>query len=428
MLTKDGKSILVDDAPITRTRLTKEGYLVADVRAARTGIYLYRGDEVDMPTMDVVRVYRPPETVFSKETLKSFTSLDVTNEHPSELVDSKNWKKHAVGHTGEDVARDGEYVRVSLILRDQAIIDMVKTGKRGLSFGYTCDVEPTPGKTKDGEEYDAVQTNLVGNHLAVVSLGRAGSECRIQDQSHSSKGSRTMDPNIPTLRTVLVDGIPVQATDASAQVIDTLQRRLQEANSKTLQEAEGHAMATQAKDAEIATLKADLAKSDGQLGTKDAEIATLKAQVSDAAKIDAMVSERTDVLTKAKGLGLSDADLKGKTNQEVIKLSVSKRLGDQAVQGKSEDYVRCAFDFLSAQQGQGGSQRNSGYSFTPTDIFADQQVHREDPLAAAFRGQGFPVQDQSSSAEVAHKQMVADLESAWKPQSQQNLSQQVKVN
>jgi hypothetical protein len=83
MLTKDGKSILVDDAPITRTRLTKEGYLVADVRAARTGIYLYRGDEVDMPTMDVVRVYRPPETVFSKETLKSFTSLDVTNEHPS---------------------------------------------------------------------------------------------------------------------------------------------------------------------------------------------------------------------------------------------------------------------------------------------------------------------------------------------------------
>jgi hypothetical protein len=90
--------------------------------------------------------------------------------------------------------------------------------------------------------------------------------------------------------------------------------------------------------------------------------------------------------------------------------------------------VRCAFDFLSAQQGQGGSQRNSGYSFTPTDIFADQQVHREDPLAAAFRGQGFPVQDQSSSAEVAHKQMVADLESAWKPQSQQNLSQQVKVN
>jgi hypothetical protein len=365
--------------------------------------------------MDVVRVYRPPETVFSKQTLKSFTSLDVTNDHPPELVDSENWKKYAVGHTGEDVTRDGEFVRVPLILRDQATIDAVKTGKRGLSFGYTCDVEPTPGRTKDGEEYDAVQTNMVGNHLAVVPLGRAGSECRIQDQRDPSLKGPTNMPgeNTTTLRTVLVDGIPVQATDASAQVIDTLQRRLQDSNSKILQEAESHARATQAKDSEITSIKADLAKKDGELGTKDAEIATLKAQVSDAAKIDALVAERTDVLSRAKGLGLSDADLKGKTNQEVIKLSVSKRLGDQAVQGKSEDYVRCAFDFLSAQQGQGGSQRNSGHSFTPTDIFADQQVHREDPLAQAFRSQGFPVQDQQDP-EAEHRKMVSDMESAWK--------------
>ena len=209
--------------------------------------------------------------------------------------------------------------------------------------------------------------------------------------------------NTPTLRTVLVDGIPVQATDASAQVIETLQRRLQDANSKTLQEAESNARAVQAKDSEITSLKAGLAKKDGELGTKDAEIATLKAQVSDAAKVDAMVAERTDVLTRARGLGLSDQEVKGKTNQEVIKLAVAKRLSDQAIQGRSDDYVRCAFDFLSSGQARE----------TPFSQGSPVQDRAQDPLAAAFMGQGFPLRD-SQDPEAEHRKMVSDMESAWK--------------
>jgi hypothetical protein len=410
MLTLDGKPVLIDTATLSKSRLTREGFLVADVLAARSGIYLYRGDEVGIPDKDMVRVYRPESTVFAKDTLRSFTSLDVTNDHPPELITAQNWRDFAVGHTGEDVARDGEYVRVSLIVRDHDTIKEIQAGKRGLSFGYTCDVEPTPGQTPDGQAYDAIQKNLIGNHLAVVASGRAGETCRIEDRKfqptvHTPHEGAAAMPGEVTLKTVLVDGIPVQATDVSAQVIDTLQQRLKDVAAKDT-----------AKDTKIVSLKAEIAKRDGELGTKDAEIATLKAQVTDASKIDALVSERVDVLTKAKVVGLSDRELTGKTNQELIRSAVIRRLGDQAVQGKSDDYVRCAFDFLAKGTGTAPA------SAAPRD--------HQDPLAQAFRQGGLPQFDQGSQdvVEVEHRKMVTDLESAWKTPVFNNRSQTGRAN
>lgn len=58
----DYRSVLiVDRAEIAdKPRRTADGYLVADVRAARTGIQQYRAVEVGRPELDVVNVYRPP--------------------------------------------------------------------------------------------------------------------------------------------------------------------------------------------------------------------------------------------------------------------------------------------------------------------------------------------------------------------------------
>jgi uncharacterized protein len=389
MLTLDGKPVFYDEAPITRKRMTREGYLVADVRAARSGIYHYRGSEVGMPDKDIVRVYRSPETVFDKRTMRSFTSLDVTNEHPPELVNSTNWDRYAVGHTGEDVARDGEYIRVPIMVRDQAVIDDVNQGKVGLSFGYTCDVEPTPGVTPQGEQYDAVQKNLTGNHLAICHMGRAGSECRIEDSTPKKESRQMPDTNI---RTVLVDGIPVQATDASATVIDTLQGRIKKANEHNLKLVSDHAN-------EVKVLSEKISAADKALAERDVKIKALEDAVTkanDAGSIDQLVADRVDVLTKAKALGLKDEEVKGKTNEDVIKLAVAKKLGDSVVAGKSIDYVRCAFDL---------------YSNDPVP------ARDHDPLAEAVRRSGGiasgAVTDESAAIE-AHNKMVADMESAWK--------------
>src|SRR5690606_27126345 len=71
-----------------------------------------------------------------------------------------------------------------LITHADTIADIDK-GKRELSCGYSCDLEHVPGEWIDprtgvAHRYDAIQRNIRGNHVAVVSKGRAGPEARVR--------------------------------------------------------------------------------------------------------------------------------------------------------------------------------------------------------------------------------------------------------
>lgn len=135
------------------------------------------------------------------------------------------------------------------------------------------------------------------------------------------------------LKTVLVDGIPIETTDAAAVVIDTLQKRVADAEKKI-----GDAKATN---------DAALAAKDKELGAKDAEIAKLKATQIDDAKLDELVTARTAVIAKAK---IVDKDVKteGVAIPAMRRAAVAARLGDEAVKDKSDDYVEALFDGLAA--------------------------------------------------------------------------------
>jgi len=161
------------------TRKREGGYLVADARVARTGIQLYNGSEVGRPDLATVRVYRSPEAVFDKAAMSSFANIPITNDHPSEPVTADNWSQYARGQTDGDIARDGERLRVPLMVSDAATIAQVEAGKRELSAGYTCTLDWTNGVTPSGELYDAKQENIRANHVAIVAAGRAGSDIRM---------------------------------------------------------------------------------------------------------------------------------------------------------------------------------------------------------------------------------------------------------
>lgn len=218
----------VDAVALAGTRETSDGYLVADVRTARTGIQLYAGYEVGKPEQAVVRVYRSSDQVFSRDSLASYAHKPVTNDHPAEAVTSDNWKQLSVGSIGDEVARDGEYVRVPLIVMDKSAISDIKAGKRELSAGYSCDLAFENGKTPEGEDYDAIQKDIRINHVAIVQRGRAGSKARIGDGAENwgaSPVSITNDernPDMPDLRKLLVDGLQVETTDAGAAAIEKL--------------------------------------------------------------------------------------------------------------------------------------------------------------------------------------------------------------
>lgn len=381
-----------DAAPIAGVRLTRDGYAVAEVRAARTGIQQYAGREVGRPDLAVVNVYRPPESVFAADSMASYGFKPVTINHPAQGVTADSWKDLAVGVVGGDVVRDGGFVKVPLALMDAAAIKAVQDGTREISMGYVCDLAFEDGVTPEGEPYQAVQRDIRINHLALVPSGRAGPQCRVGDakpdlakakgklraaialhekhmngsapttgkageksqqammdlmeealaalsgeSARSGMGSMDAHPSQAlcstgdrhmTLKTITVDGLPVETTDAGIAAIDKLRGLLSTADAALATANTTHTQALAAKDA-------DLAK-------KDAEIADLKTKVIDGAALDALVADRAAVVAKAKALD-PKVVVDGKSNAE-IKRAV---LGD-AAKDKSDAYVDAAFDLKTA--------------------------------------------------------------------------------
>lgn len=322
-----------DRIPVGAVRTTADGYLVADARVARTGIQEYLGSELGRPEQ-IVRVYRPESAVFAADAMHSYAHRPVTNDHPRENVTSKNWKDLAAGQTGGEVVRDGEFVRVPLVLMDQSAIEDYNAGKRELSMGYSANIEFVDGVTPDGQTYNAIVSDMQMNHLALVSKARGGESLRIGDQrtpnAVNSAQATGGHPMAGEMKRVLVDGLTVETTEQGAEAITKLQDQLKDSAANLKMVSDAHA--------------AELAKLQGDLGARDAEIAGLKAAKLTDAQIEARASARVALLADAKKV--HDADYTGKTDAEVRAAVVAAKLGDAAVTGKSADYVQGVFDRL----------------------------------------------------------------------------------
>jgi hypothetical protein len=181
-----------DKLTIDTRRRTRDGYSVVTARVARGGnVQLYSGAEVGKPEMSVVRVYRPADEVFAKSTMDSFAHKPVTVGHPDQHVSADNWRQHAVGHIDGEVVREGDFVRVPLILMDAEAIKAVDDGTRELSMGYDCALVWEAGVSPSGQAYDAFQRGIRSNHVAIVSAARGGSELRIGDSARKELGTMT---------------------------------------------------------------------------------------------------------------------------------------------------------------------------------------------------------------------------------------------
>lgn len=121
---------------------------------------------------------RDPDEI--KRAAPTFNNLPVLSRHVPVSADAHR-PELVIGSTGTDASVRGPYLTNSLVLWSQPDIDDVESGKkRELSAAYRYRADMTPG-VFDGQRYDGVMRDLRGNHVALVSEGRAGHDVVIGD-------------------------------------------------------------------------------------------------------------------------------------------------------------------------------------------------------------------------------------------------------
>ena len=186
----------IDSIPASETYFTEEGFLHDTPIVTSTGIFEYA-----LPDGGVRRELRLPEHVFDKESLESYRGKPVIITHKAGSIDKNNVKKEIVGTILSEGYQDKDNVRCKVVIHD---IDSVKrTPYRELSLGYSLDLIEEPGEW-NGEPYDAIQTNIRINHLAIVEAARAGDHAHLNldgkkieldDKEIREGGNETMDMN-----------------------------------------------------------------------------------------------------------------------------------------------------------------------------------------------------------------------------------------
>lgn len=214
---------------------TPEGYLIChDVPINRTGTQEYTAGEMqlDGDPERIITVNRYPEDVFDAAALASFEGKDVTAGHPPENLTPENHAAYSKGHV-ENVRRAGDQTIADLHIKDATLISEIKNGIiREVSCGYVCNWEP------DGAGYK--QTNIRGNHVAIVPHGRAGHDVAIKDQAakRAEKGSKAMSNFWRGFLTAFGEAAKDATPEQMEQVTNAAVKALDAAPAGKAQEAE----------------------------------------------------------------------------------------------------------------------------------------------------------------------------------------------
>lgn len=353
----------IDTEPI-RAEITADGFLEDTPIIGRIGIQEYdRNGKLS-------RELRPPEEVFSEETLNSAHGKPMTSGHV--FVDSENAENTVVGSIISPAFPDGRFIRAKLTVYVGKVIRAAQNKlTRELSLGFAHENYHTPGwwndttwkiiwKTPDKPElpselnpaewqpFDVVQRNIRINHLAVVWVARAGPEARF---SLDGENMSLVKHKIGEVEYEIPEAVSSQI----AMLNDTLkhERSLKSTDSAR---AEG--------------LQAKIDQMQATIDGFDQRVESMKKTWLADNKI------RADLELSAKTFGIS---CDGLSNKEV-KLEMLRRAGAGDLADKSEAYIDAAFDFRKSMFSADAAAYGIGNGF------AGGMHHQSsvDPLDAAY--------------------------------------------
>ena len=161
-------------------------YEIQDTPLSIAGVHQYLGRNIspDLEPDKIYNVYRPEQELNNPETIKSFRLIPWIPLH--EMLGGNYTAPEDVGvqgTTGENIKFIGGRLLGNIKVFGQELAKMIEDGVKDLSLGFHCTWIVKSGVAPDGTPYDAIQTEIRGNHLASVPVGRMGSDVAVMDHS-----------------------------------------------------------------------------------------------------------------------------------------------------------------------------------------------------------------------------------------------------
>lgn len=346
-LRKPGEAKRDDELTATPTA---NGFLRVEGRIMRDGSLEYSDGQ------STWREFRSPQEV--DKSLDSFRNVVLTLGHPEDMVSRENVRDVDQGHLGSALRRDEklpDHIRADMLVTGKDALDAIARGVAELSVGFTAMVVPQSGVDSKGQPYSFVQTDIEGNHVAIVDEGRAGPDARLLVDGKASKtaegapmvafATRTDSPKQRPLFDqesemetvdIEIDGQTVTVPKAAADLIAAQAAKIEQMGEEPEEEPEEDSPPSSHQ-----TPGADsLAKLQAKCDAQEAQLATLLA--------DKATRSRKALLATASRLGVKLDAKKLETDQDIMRAVVLARL--PALEPKLDEhaeqpgYLRALFD------------------------------------------------------------------------------------
>jgi 8-oxo-dGTP pyrophosphatase MutT (NUDIX family) len=167
-------------------RFDADGHLFVEMTPiSKANVCPYYGKEIPdfrglgLDPDKIYQLYRDPKEL--EKAAASFAGKPLLLVHTPISADDHPRNK-TVGAIGTGVVFKAPYLMAPLSVWDGEAIELIDSKKqRELSSAYRYRADMTPG-TVDGEAFDGVMRDIGGNHVALVSEGRAGPDVVVGDE------------------------------------------------------------------------------------------------------------------------------------------------------------------------------------------------------------------------------------------------------
>lgn len=350
---------------------TPEGYYQGNVVCTGIGVFCYLDENKKF-----VQRLRDVDDV--KAATASINCKPITLQHPNQPVNADNVDGLEVGMTANDATFDGLNNRVTVTITGKKAIDAIDRGEvKAFSMGYKCSVVDNDGVWQ-GVHHDQQQKDIVYNHLALVTRGRAGDKVNfmvgdsadfadIFDMADPEEGEKkpTEDGNEhqdgqpvivndgkagpdvnlkdnnhnqeQSMKTIQLDGVDYQADE---KVIEALQAAQNDAAEK-LDDIHTLLSTVDEKDSQIADLQEKLDKANDEIDDSLIDDAVnAKLAILDAARAAGIECDSSDDVSDLKRKVIAAAfdgivleSIEDEASINALYMSANKTIADRAEKG-----------------------------------------------------------------------------------------------